>query len=163
MTSRFVVLRRDAERAALGGSRRFAIFFIAVLLIVAIAACQAPAAPPAASRPAAGGPAGVRAPLPAEVSVAEAAKKRDAGAFVLDVRTVEEWNEYHVPGSKLIPLNELGNRLAEVPKDREVVVVCRSGNRSATGRDLLLKAGYPQVTSLAGGLQTWRNAGRPVE
>ena len=146
MTSRFVVLRRDAERVALGGSRRFAIFFIAALLIAAIAACQAPAAP-----------------LPAEVSVAEAAKKRDAGAFVLDVRTVEEWNEYHVPGSKLIPLNELGNRLAEVPKDREVVVVCRSGNRSATGRDLLLKAGYPQVTSLAGGLQTWRNAGRPVE
>jgi rhodanese-related sulfurtransferase len=154
-----------------GGSRallrdtgkRLAVFFAAALLIAAVAACQAPAAPQAAVRLAAGGQAAVCAPLPAEVSVAEAAQKRAAGAFVLDVRTVEEWNEYHVPGSKLIPIDELGARLAEVPKDREVVVVCRSGNRSAKGRDLLLNAGYGQVTSLAGGLQTWRNAGQPVE
>lgn len=143
--------------------KRFAIVFIAALLIAVIAACQAPAAPQAAVQLAVRGQAAVRAPLPAEVSVAEAAKKRSAGAFVLDVRTVEEWNEYHVPGSKLIPIDELGARLAEVPKDREVVVVCRSGNRSAKGRDLLLNAGYAQVTSLAGGLQTWRNAGQPVE
>ena len=85
--------------------------------------------------------------------MADAAKKRDAGAFILDVRTPEEWNEYHVPGSTLIPIDELPKRVAEVPKDKEVVVVCRSGNRSATGRDVLLKAGYPQVTSLAGGLK----------
>jgi rhodanese-related sulfurtransferase len=97
------------------------------------------------------------------VSVAEAAAKRDAGAFILDVRTPEEWNEFHVPGSTLIPIAELPNRVAEVPKDKEVVVVCRSGNRSATGRDVLLKAGYPQVTSLAGGLTAWRSAGKPVE
>ena len=95
--------------------------------------------------------------------MADAAKKRDAGAFILDVRTTEEWNEYHVPGSTLIPIDELPKRVAEVPKDKEVVVVCRSGNRSATGRDVLLKAGYPQVTSLAGGLSTWRSAGQPVE
>jgi rhodanese-related sulfurtransferase len=79
------------------------------------------------------------------------------------VRTVEEWDEYHVPGSTLIPLDQLNKHLAEVPQDKEVVVVCRSGNRSATGRDLLLKAGYPQVTSLAGGLKAWRDAGKPVE
>ena len=95
--------------------------------------------------------------------MAEAAKERDAGAFILDVRTPEEWNEFHVPGSTLIPITELANRVAEVPKDKEVVVVCRSGNRSATGRDILLKAGYPQVTSLAGGLKSWRDAGKPVE
>ncbi len=118
------------------------------------------AVPQAAAQPTAGAQAAVSAPLPAEVSVAEAAQKRDAGAFILDVRTVEEWNEYHVPGAKLIPIDELGTCLAEVPKDREVVVVCRSGNRSAKGRDLLLNGGYPQVTSLAGGLQAWRNAGR---
>ena len=95
--------------------------------------------------------------------MADAAKKRDAGAFILDVRTPEEWNEYHVPGSTLIPIDELPKRVAEVPKDKEVVVVCRSGNRSATGRDVLLKAGYPQVTSLAGGLKSWRDAGKPVD
>jgi rhodanese-related sulfurtransferase len=142
---------------------------ITTLLVVALAlaACQASPAPgsPQAVAPTvmqAVQPA-ARPALPAEVSVAEAAAKRDAGAFILDVRTPEEWNEYHVPGSTLIPLDQLSSRVAEVPKDKEVVVVCRSGNRSATGRDVLLKAGYPQVTSLAGGLTTWRSAGKPVE
>jgi rhodanese-related sulfurtransferase len=133
-----------------------------VVIVMAVAGCQAaPAAAPAAV-PAAAAP-GERPALPAEVSVTEAAAKRDAGAFILDVRTPEEWNEFHVPGSTLIPITELPNRVAEVPKDKEVVVVCRSGNRSATGRDLLLKAGYPQVTSLAGGLTAWRSAGKPVQ
>ncbi|MCU0502175.1 MAG: rhodanese-like domain-containing protein [Anaerolineae bacterium] len=142
-------------------ARRFrggALIVAMIVLALALTACQASPAPAAAPAGAAARPA-----LPAEVSVAEAAKKRDAGAFILDVRTLEEWNEYHVPGSTLIPLDELPKRVAEVPKDKEVVVVCRSGNRSATGRDVLLKAGYPQVTSLAGGLTTWRSAGKPVE
>lgn len=139
------------------------VWWLAALLLGVAAACQAPATPPAAPQAAAVAQPPARKPLPAEVSVAKAAQKRAAGAFILDVRTVEEWNEYHVPGSKLIPLDQLGNRLAEIPRDREIVVVCRSGNRSAVGRDLLLKAGFPQVTSLAGGLQAWRNAGQPVE
>jgi rhodanese-related sulfurtransferase len=130
-----------------------------VIIVLTATACQAMMAP--AEAPAAQSSA--RPPLPAEVSVAEAAKKRDAGAFILDVRTPEEWTEYHVPGSTLIPLDQLSNRVAEVPKEKEVVVVCRSGNRSATGRDILLKAGYPQVTSLTGGLTAWRSAGKPVE
>jgi len=130
-----------------------------VIVVLAAAGCQAvpaPSAVPAAQTAA-------RPALPAEVSVADAAAKRDAGAFILDVRTTEEWNEFHVPGSTLIPIDQLPNRVAEVPKDQEVVVVCRSGNRSATGRDVLLKAGYPQVTSLAGGLKSWRDAGKPVQ
>lgn len=151
--------REEAKAFSYHTGGRLAGFFAAALLMIALAACQAPAAPQTAAQPAAA----VRAPLPAEVSVAEAAQKRAAGAFILDVRTVEEWNEYHVPGSKLIPLDQLSRRLAEVPREREIVVVCRSGNRSATARNLLLQAGYPQVTSLAGGLQTWRSAGQPVE
>jgi rhodanese-related sulfurtransferase len=47
----------------------------------------------------------------------------------------------------------------ELPKDQEIVVVCRSGNRSAQGRDILLEAGFAQVTSLAGGLTQWKAAG----
>ena len=58
------------------------------------------------------------------------------GAFVLDVRTVEEWNEFHAPDSTLIPLDQLASRLNEVPRDRQIVVVCRSGNRSQQGRDI---------------------------
>jgi rhodanese-related sulfurtransferase len=99
---------------------------------------------------------------PAEISVAEAAAKRDQGVFILDVRTPAEWQEYHVPGSTLIPLDELPSRLDEVPRDQEVVVVCRSGNRSATGRDMLRQAGFTQVTSLAGGLSQWRSQGYPT-
>ncbi len=100
--------------------------------------------------------------MPKEVSMTEAMNLRNAGAFILDVRQPDEWNEYHVPGSTLIPLGELDARVKELPRDKPIVVVCRSGNRSATGRDILLKAGFPQVTSLAGGLSQWKAAGHPT-
>lgn len=100
--------------------------------------------------------------LPREVSLDEAVALRDAGAFILDVRQPEEWAEFHVPGSTLIPLGELASRVQEVPTDKEVVVVCRSGNRSQTGRDVLLQAGFSQVTSMAGGLKSWQAAGLPT-
>jgi rhodanese-related sulfurtransferase len=95
--------------------------------------------------------------------VSEAAALRDAGAFVLDVRQPEEWAQVHIPGATLVPLGELPGRLAEVPRDRDVVVVCRSGNRSGAGRDILLGAGYPRVTSMAGGVTDWQAAGLPTE
>ena len=138
------------------------VWSVAVLLALVAAACQ-PSAGPVALPGGAGAAPKSRLPLPAEINVAQAAQKRDAGAFILDVRTPAEYEEYHVPGSTLIPVDELAKRVSEVPKDKEVVVVCRSGNRSGTGRDLLLQAGFPQVTSLAGGLQAWRSAGKPVE
>ena len=100
--------------------------------------------------------------LPREISVTEAQAKQAAGAFVLDVRTVEEWNEAHLTGATLIPLDQLERRLDEVPRDREIVVMCRSGNRSATGRDILLKAGFSKVTSMAGGIRDWMAAGYPT-
>ena len=96
---------------------------------------------------------------PAEVSIAQAAEKRDQGAFILDVREPEEWEQVHIPGATLIPLGELPNRLNEVPKEMEIVVVCRSGNRSAQGRDILRNAGYTQVTSMAGGVTQWQAQG----
>jgi rhodanese-related sulfurtransferase len=101
--------------------------------------------------------------LPASISVGEAYTMYQNGAFVLDVRTQEEWNEFHAPNTTLIPLDQLPVRLNEVPRDRQVVVVCRSGNRSQQGRDILLNAGFPQVTSMAGGLNEWRASGYPVE
>ena len=99
--------------------------------------------------------------LPAEISVQEAYQKYQQGVFLLDVREPEEWNEYHVPNTMLIPLGELASRLAELPKDREIVVVCRSGNRSQEGRDILLQAGF-NATSMAGGLKTWSSMGYPT-
>jgi rhodanese-related sulfurtransferase len=100
--------------------------------------------------------------LPAEISVREAAAKRDSGAFVLDVREPYEWAEIHVPGATLIPLGQLAARVAEVPKDREVVVICRSGNRSQEGRNILKRAGFTNVTSVAGGIRQWSAAGLPT-
>jgi rhodanese-related sulfurtransferase len=96
---------------------------------------------------------------PLEISVSEASAKRDAGAFILDVREPDEWNERHIPGTTLIPLGELASRVDELPQDQEIVVVCRSGNRSAEGRDILLAAGFTQVTSMAGGIKQWATAG----
>jgi len=99
---------------------------------------------------------------PSEISVEEAVVKRDSGAFILDVRQPEEWNEIHVPDSTIIPLSELASRVNELPKDQEIVVVCRSGNRSVQGRYVLLAAGFAQVTSMAGGLTQWKAAGYPT-
>lgn len=102
------------------------------------------------------------ASYPQQISVQEALAKRDSGAFILDVRQPEEWNEFHVPGSTLIPLGELASRVDELPQDQEIVVVCRSGNRSEQGRDILLDAGFSRVTSMTGGLTEWRAAGYPT-
>lgn len=99
---------------------------------------------------------------PLEISVSGAYQKYQEGVFVLDVRTPEEWNEFHVPNTTLIPLAELAGRVDELPKDQEIVVVCRSGNRSQQGRDILLQAGFEQVSSMAGGLLEWRTMGYPI-
>ena len=102
------------------------------------------------------------APYPTEITVAQAAEKRDQGAFILDVRQPEEWVQFHIPGATLIPLGELPDRLNEVPKDQEIVVVCRTGHRSAQGRDILRNAGFAKVTSMAGGVTQWQSQGLPI-
>ena len=102
-------------------------------------------------------------PLPAEISVDEAYQLVEDGAFLLDVRTPEEWDDFHAPQATLIPLDELASRVDEVPTDRDVVVICRSGNRSQVGRDTLLEAGHPSATSVNGGMNAWEAAGYPTE
>ena len=101
--------------------------------------------------------------LAPEISVNEAYSMYQNGAYVLDVRTVEEWNEFHAPNTTLIPLDELAVRFNEVPRDLDIVVVCRSGNRSQQGRDILINAGFTNVTSMTGGLNEWRSLGYPIE
>ena len=100
--------------------------------------------------------------LPAEISVAEAAKLDPQEWFLLDVREQDEWNQEHIEWATLIPLGQLNDRLDELPEDQKIVVVCRSGNRSAEGRDILLKAGFKAVTSMAGGMNDWINQGNLV-
>lgn len=140
---------------------------ITVLVLLVAAVIVAGCAPASASAPAAVAPvvvtsAPAAAALPAQISVSEASAKRDAGAFILDVRQPDEWNAVHIPGATLIPLDQLAARVNEVPRDQEVVVVCRSGNRSQQGREILKNAGFQQVTSMSGGLNQWSAAGRPT-
>ena len=103
------------------------------------------------------------ATLPDEISVDEAYQKYQQGVFVLDVRTQQEWDDFHAPNTTLIPLAELESRLDELHQNEEIVVVCRSGNRSQVGRDILRNNGFEQTTSMAGGLKAWRAAGYPIE
>jgi rhodanese-related sulfurtransferase len=100
--------------------------------------------------------------LARDISVDEAYQMYQGGTFVVDVRTQEEWDEYHVPNTTLIPLDQLPNRLNEIPKDKEIVVICRSGNRSKEGRKILLDAGY-NATSMTGGVKEWYAKGYPIE
>lgn len=101
--------------------------------------------------------------LPAEISVDQAYQLYQEGTFLLDVRTQEEWDDFHAPNTTLIPLDQLESRLDELPQDEQIVVVCRSGNRSQAGRDILLSNGFERATSVRGGLNEWRSAGYPIE
>lgn len=123
------------------------------ILSLGISACSA--APTQVSEPV--------ATLPTSISVDQAYDLYQDGVFFLDVRTQEEWDDFHAPNSTLIPLDQLEGRLGELPADEQIVVVCRSGNRSATGRDILLDNGFTGVTSMNGGLTAWRSAGYPIQ
>ncbi|HUI90309.1 MAG TPA: rhodanese-like domain-containing protein [Anaerolineales bacterium] len=98
-----------------------------------------------------------------EISPAQAYNKYQQGAFILDVRSQDEWNQFHIKGSTLIPLDQLPSRLSEVPKDQDVVVVCLTGHRSQSGTAILQQAGYTHVFCLSGGLTAWNAAGYPLE
>jgi rhodanese-related sulfurtransferase len=100
---------------------------------------------------------------PAEITAAQAYDKYQAGALFVDVRTQEEWDQGHIPNSILIPLDQLPNRMNELPKDRDIVVICHSGVRSKQGAIILSTAGFPRVSCLTGGLQAWVSAGDPTE
>ena len=103
------------------------------------------------------------AAIKAEITAVEAYEKYQAGAFFLDVRTEAEYADAHIARSVLIPLDELESRLAEVPHDRDVVVICRSGARSKEGAAILRRAGFARVSCLTGGLMAWNQAGYALE
>jgi rhodanese-related sulfurtransferase len=93
-------------------------------------------------------------------------ERLDDGAqapYVLDVRTVEEYVSGHVPGAVNIPHDQLASRLAEVPKDRDVVLYCRSGRRAVLAGEVLADNGYAHLEHLQGDITAWVDQGRPVE
>ncbi|NJP30482.1 rhodanese-like domain-containing protein [Micromonospora thermarum] len=82
--------------------------------------------------------------------------------YLLDVREDDEWAAGHAPGAHHLPMMELPSRLAEVPTDRDVAVICRSGGRSAQVVAYLMRNGWEQVRNVEGGMGDWAAAGRPV-
>ena len=83
------------------------------------------------------------------------------GSVLMDVRERDEWDAGHVPEALHIPLGELPGRVAEVPVDGRIMVVCHSGTRSARATAWLNEAGYDAV-NVAGGMVDWQRAGLPV-
>jgi rhodanese-related sulfurtransferase len=83
--------------------------------------------------------------------------------FLLDVREPWEYREGHVPGAQLIPLAELEQRVNEVPRDRQILAICHSGQRSLAAAGFLLHLGYASVSNVDGGTAAWIQLGFPVD
>lgn len=81
--------------------------------------------------------------------------KQGKDILLLDVREPREYELVHIEGSKLIPLNEITHRLAEIDSSRDIVVYCHSGARSQRATDFLKKKGYKKVRNLSGGIDEW--------
>ncbi len=101
------------------------------------------------------------APDVPQVDVSEASGRLQAGAVLLDVREPDEWHAGHTPDAVWIPMGEIEARHGELPADTEILVVCRSGGRSARVTAALGSAGY-DAKNVAGGMQAWAGAGLPV-
>lgn len=97
-----------------------------------------------------------------EIDVHEAKRRVSEGSAFVDVREPEEHANVRIPGTALLPLSEVEARWRELPADREVVVHCRSGARSARVTAFLRERGIDAV-NVAGGILDWQEAGYPVE
>jgi rhodanese-related sulfurtransferase len=95
-------------------------------------------------------------------TVAELPDPLPAGATLLDVREDDEWAAGHAPGALHVPLGEVPARLAELPQDGPLYVVCRSGGRSARATAWLQQNGV-EATNVDGGMSAWAAQGRALE
>jgi rhodanese-related sulfurtransferase len=84
-------------------------------------------------------------------------------ALLVDVRERDEFVAMRVEGCLFIPMSQLGVRVDEIPKDRPVMVICATGNRSTTATAFLLQHGWEDVASVAGGIDGWHRLGLPVK
>ena len=103
-------------------------------------------------------------PLPSvDVSEAERRLREDpAQPVLLDVREANEFVTVRAPGAVLVPTSRFMARLAELPADRPLLVICQSGNRSAAVTGFMARGGRTDVFNVAGGMDAWARAGLPV-
>jgi rhodanese-related sulfurtransferase len=86
-----------------------------------------------------------------------------APAALIDVRERWEYDEVRAPEARLIPMSQLMQRVSEIPMDREVLVVCHTGQRSQRVAVFLARQGYTRLGNVRGGMEAWEAAGLPVE
>ena len=102
--------------------------------------------------------------MPGEIEPRQVPEKARAGAFLLDVREPSEWAEGHIEGATLIPLGHLAARVAEIPTDREIVCICRSGARSGRAQAAIEASGrFGACYNMAGGMLRWVQRGLPIK
>jgi phage shock protein E len=88
--------------------------------------------------------------------------QKDSRVFLLDVRTLGEYRQVRLDGARLIPIDQLRQRIGELPKDRPILVYCTVGARSSQVLRYLAGQGYPEVYNLYGGISAWQLRGLPV-
>jgi rhodanese-related sulfurtransferase len=137
---------------------------IFVLVLVGLLTACGGAAEPSTSSQAAAAVVAEEIELGPAVDVHTTASVQDRNDVVLiDVREQWEYDQGHIPGITLIPMSEISNRLEEIPTDKEVIVTCRSGNRSGQVTDYLRQSGFDNVHNMQGGIVAWQEAGYEVE
>ena len=103
-------------------------------------------------------------PSAPDIGVEEAHRlhfETEAPTVIVDVRQPLEWAEGVIPDARRIPLTQLGRRIEEIPPDRQVLTICRSGHRSPIAGRRLRKRGF-EVVNVAGGMQAWQEKGFPL-
>jgi rhodanese-related sulfurtransferase len=97
------------------------------------------------------------------VSPLEGKQLVDSGAVLIDVRTPQEFATGHARKARLMPLDTLSGSLGKISKNKPVVLICASGNRSKQAARLLLQSGYENVVSVRGGIHAWQQARLPLD
>jgi rhodanese-related sulfurtransferase len=128
----------------------YSIIFVSSLILAAISGCISTTKPPEKAQY-------------TDVSIQQTKLMIDHGeVFILDVRTQEEYDAGHIKNSTLIPVQVLDKRLNELPRDKKILVYCKSGSRSAQASQILVNNGFKGIYNMKGGITDWTNAGYDV-
>jgi rhodanese-related sulfurtransferase len=89
------------------------------------------------------------------VALKEKMESKPANVLYLDVRTPNEFKSKSIKGFKNIPVDQIPNRLNQIPKSKEIVLICQSGSRSGSAARFLKKNGYENIINVSGGMGAW--------
>ncbi len=129
--------------------------FAGILLLSMLSGCVSTTAPPEKAQY-------------VDITIQQGKEMIDRGeVFILDVRRQDEYDSGHIRGSTRIPLQdiqgeELAKSLNEIPRDKKILVYCRTGHRSALASEILKNNGFKEVYNMKGGITEWTNAGYEV-